>query len=223
MSDNNLFKNKYRIDSHRLKGWDYSWPGLYYITICTKDRANYFGEIKNNKMVINQIGKIIKRNWSDIPKHIDNIVLHEFVIMPNHLHGILEIEDDDKSNVPPVETLHATSLPGDKLNVRNQLHATSLPENQNKNINRNFSEISAKFHSISTIIRSFKSACTNHINKSFPEQNFAWQPGFYDVIIKDDKSLEKIQNYIIENPTNWDQDEENTIKIDANFDNEIGK
>ncbi len=84
-----LYRNKYRIDSTRLKGWDYSSPGYYFITICTKDRECFFGEIIKEKMYLSEIGEIAHRYWAEIPNHFNNVVLDEFVIMPNHVHGII--------------------------------------------------------------------------------------------------------------------------------------
>jgi REP element-mobilizing transposase RayT len=88
------FKNKYRIGSKRLQYWDYSWNGYYYITICSKNRECYFGEIQDDKMILNEIGKIAQKYWIEIPIHFNNAKLDEFVIMPNHIHGIIIIDND---------------------------------------------------------------------------------------------------------------------------------
>src|SRR5690606_984498 len=77
--------------SIRLQGYDYSQPGLYYLTLSTRDRLCIFGEIRNNKMVLNDIGHHAEKCWLQIPTHFPNTVLHEYIIMPNHLHGIIEI------------------------------------------------------------------------------------------------------------------------------------
>ena len=77
--------------SIRLQGYDYSQPGLYYLTLSTRDRLCIFGEIRNNKMVLNDIGHHAEKCWLQIPTHFPNTVLHEYIIMPNHLHGIVEI------------------------------------------------------------------------------------------------------------------------------------
>jgi putative transposase len=97
------YQNKYRISSARLSNWDYGSHGLYYITICTKDRFHYFGEITSYRETQNiaslqatPIGDIAYQNWLDIPNHFSFIKLDEFVIMPNHLHGILFINKPDK-------------------------------------------------------------------------------------------------------------------------------
>src|SRR5512145_591805 len=122
------FRNRYRIPSTRLANWDYRWNAPYYITICTKHREHYFGHIVDGKMELSSIGIIADVLWHEIKNHTRNVELDAFVVMPNHIHGILIINDDlmkpwndngTNSNsernfrfeTDPVETLHATSLP----------------------------------------------------------------------------------------------------------------
>lgn len=97
------FKETFRIESARLKEWDYSNPWWYYITMNTKNHTPYFGEIKNGKMVLNELGKIAENIWNEIPKHFSNAELDYYVIMPTHVHGIIIINQT-------VETRHASSL-----------------------------------------------------------------------------------------------------------------
>jgi hypothetical protein len=140
--NNELFKNKYRINSTRLKGWDYSWPGYYFVTICTKDRTNFFGSIENEKMYLSEIGEIVENEWLKTEQIRKNVILDKFVVMPNHIHGILVIDNKYCS----VETLcHNASTELDKNNF--------------------MSKISPKSNSLSEIIRSFKSICTKKICK----------------------------------------------------------
>jgi putative transposase len=101
------FQNKYRIESARLSSWDYSRPGSYFITICTKKRNHFFGEIINEIMHLNEIGLIADSGWRMIPGHYENMMLDEFVVMPNHIHGIIIINDISVV----VEAGHAPSLP----------------------------------------------------------------------------------------------------------------
>ena len=173
------FQGKYRIPSARWKDWDYGSVGAYFITICTKDRHPYFGEIMDGKMIYTPLGAIADVLWMEIKNHTRNIELGEFVVMPNHLHGILI-----------VETLHATS-------PRQTLHATSLP-------NRQMAAISPKPGTIPAIIRSYKSAVTRHAHRL--QMEFAWQPRFYDRIIRDNRSHSAIAEYIRRNPLNWEKD-----------------
>lgn len=192
------FKNKYRISSTRLQNWDYRWTGAYFITICTQNREHYFGEITDGKMQLSNMGVIADILWHQIPHHTKNIELGEFVVMPNHIHGILIINDynyddnDYNNDNDNVETLHATSL---------QQQPTEKSDNQ---INEQMSKISPKSNSISVIIRSYKSAVTKHANRlGF---DFQWQSRFHDHIIRKDQSFQKISEYIINNPANWQED-----------------
>lgn len=88
--------------SIRLKHYDYSQNGLYFITICTQHRVHFFGDIVDNEMVLNDAGKMIQTQWIELLKRFENIQLHEFVIMPNHFHGIIEIKSNPTTvGVPP--------------------------------------------------------------------------------------------------------------------------
>jgi len=91
MSDK--FRDKFRIPSTRLPNWDYSGNGYYFVTICTKDKEEYFGEIINNKINLTEIGLITNKYWLEIPNHFPFAELDEFIIMPNHVHGILIIRN----------------------------------------------------------------------------------------------------------------------------------
>ena len=103
-----MYRGKYRIDSTRLKGWDYSCEGFYYVTICTKDKRPYFGSIEDGEVQLSAIGEIAVSYWMEIPEHFSNVGIDEFVVMPNHVHGIVVIRIDDVSRV---ETPHVASLP----------------------------------------------------------------------------------------------------------------
>jgi REP element-mobilizing transposase RayT len=88
------YQNKYRIASARMKNYDYASNGAYFITIVTQNRDHFFGDIVDNKMILNEIGKIAQKYWDEIPQHFPFIRLDEMVVMPNHIHGILWIDDD---------------------------------------------------------------------------------------------------------------------------------
>jgi len=184
------YQNKYRIESARLQNWDYRREGAYFITICTKNRKHYFGKIKNGKMEFSNIGIIADILWSEIINHNDNIELGEFVVMPNHIHGILILNNN---NTVVVETLHATSL--------------RQRQQQTENKNDYFSSISPKSNSISTIIRSYKSAVTKHCHRLGFE--FGWQTRFWEHIIRNNDEFYRISQYIIDNPLKWENDKLN--------------
>ncbi len=199
MSDK--FQNKYRIPSARLQNWDYSSNGAYFITICTNNREHYFGEIRQEKMVLSNCGVIADLMWYEIKNHAKNIELGEFIVMPNHIHGILIMNNigskndndnhdhnDDNNHDRDhdhVETRHALSLPPTPPIGKQRF------QNQGKN-------------TISSIVGSYKSAVTKHCNRLGIE--FGWQTRFHDHIIRDSNSFENIQNYIANNPLNWNND-----------------
>jgi REP element-mobilizing transposase RayT len=213
------FKNTYRIPSARHPHWDYRWAGAYFITICTHNRIHYFGEIENGAMQLSQVGVIADIFWYEIPHHAKNVELGAFVVMPNHIHGILILtgNDDDNGNDNVdvnvnVETGHALSLPPtdiptdtptdiptdistDKSTEINSIEKT-IGQQRFQNIGKN---------SVSSIVGSYKSAVTKHANRLGYE--FAWQTRFHDHIIRDKTSFEKISNYIINNPANWQDDQ----------------
>jgi REP element-mobilizing transposase RayT len=192
------FKNTYRIKSARLAGYDYRNEGLYFVTICTKNKFHYFGEIENGNLVLNEIGLIAHTYSAEIPQHFDHVSLDEFVIMPDHIHGIISIDEKREINRPFVETLLATYQ---NIIIENEIVETYNYTSLQKPKNQHFQNLSAPANSLSTIIRSFKSAVTIGAGKINP--NFEWQSRFHDHIIRDVQSFERIRNYIINNPANW--------------------
>lgn len=181
-----LFRNTYRIPSARLKDWDYSAPGYYYVTICTKNKKVLFGKVVEIEEEpgatthLSPIGMIIDACWKEIPEHHRNVTLDDFVILPNHLHGIVVIEEHDSELVetPYMASLHA--------NKNDQGH--HRPE--------------WKPGSLGAVIQQFKRACTHRIHQA-GFADFAWQPRFYDHIIRNEKDLARVQQYIRENPVAW--------------------
>jgi len=172
---------KYRRRSIRLKKHDYSQVGGYFITICTHNWICLLDDIINEKMQVNDYGKIVIECWNDIPKHFRDIQLDEFVVMPNHIHGILMILDcrGTACRAPTVERFGKPVV-------------NSLP----------------------TIVRSFKSAITNRINKLRRTPGAAiWQRNYYEHIIRNEYKLNKIRQYIQNNPLSWHLDRENPERV----------
>lgn len=199
-----LFDNKYRVESTRLKHWDYANNGMYFVTICTDDKIRHFGEIIDENVLLNKLGKFAAQCWKDIPQHFPFVKLDEFVIMPNHVHGIIGInKQDDVINNDNVETLqnvktrHALSHSNNKRNKTNieTGHALSLQHPRFRNQGKN---------SVSAMVGSFKSAVTKYATKN--DIQFKWQTRFYDRVIRDENELFNIQRYIIENPLKWKLD-----------------
>lgn len=196
------------MESTRLRGYDYSRNGAYFITICTKNRICLFGNIDvvvveaglrpasttipdtaiipdiniipnciSAKIKLSDAGKIVFDCWCDLPNHYSNLILDEFIIMPNHIHGIIMI--------------------------------------------RNYSDEKQK-HGLSEFVRAFKSFSSRRINEfRKTNHNQTWQPRFYDHIIKSDNELDRIRNYIINNPANWVKDRNNNVQTIVNFGNTI--
>jgi putative transposase len=198
-----LFRDKYRNESIRLSSHDYSSGGMYFITICTHMGLSYLGNISNDKMILSESGQIAYNLWYELPEHFSFVSLDEFVVMPNHIHGIVIIESH-----PPVRTLHATSLQNSATSPQQQpasvrtLHATSLQNPTSPHRNEFMSSISPKPGSLATVIRSYKSAVSKNIHLS--DHDFSWHPRYYDHIIHSSRELDRIRDYIINNPVKWD-------------------
>ncbi len=182
------FKGDIRImEKHRrsirLSGYDYSQAGLYYSTICVKNRVNLFGHIAGGEMVLNEYGKIVGKCWQGIPDHFHDVLIDEFVVMPNHTHGILLIRNESF-----VGARHAVPLPDATIRKFGKPIARSLP----------------------TIIRSFKSAVTRQINEyRLTPGATVWQRNYYEHIIRNQEELDRIRKYIVDNPKKWAMDREN--------------
>ena len=160
-----LFDNKYRIESIRRQDWDYGWNGYYFVTICTKVREPVFGEIIDGKMDMNNFGIIADTFWKTIPIHFPFVKLDEYIIMPDHVHGIIIIDIGQ-----PVETrqcLVSTTTP---------MMVTPPGEKWFRNPGK---------QNLSSVIGSYKSIVTRTINMEYPGNTFAWQSRFYDRIIRE--------------------------------------
>jgi len=174
-----IFKNKFRVETSRLKDWDYSTPWWYYVTICTKYMKCWFGKVENGKMILNNLGNIVEEEWLKTKEIRDIVELDYYVIMPNHLHGILIVKDVETSRRDVSRVIETGQRP-----VSTQLKPNSL----------------------GSIIGQFKSVCTKRIHKIGYDQ-FNWHPRFYDHIIRNENDLRRIRTYIKNNPLQWELDE----------------
>lgn len=203
------FKNKYQIASARLSDWDYGSHGLYFVTICTLNRMCYFGDITEKPSVETQyfasppfaheksenhlsggdetqntgnemqniaslqcteIGGIANQYWKEIPEHFPFVELDEYVVMPNHVHGILFINKPEQDQWQP-----------NKFG----------PQSQN----------------LVSVIRGFKAGVKKHA--TLHQIVFAWQPRYYDRVIRSEKELQNIRQYIFNNPAKWETEKNN--------------
>lgn len=206
------FQNKYRIPSARLKGYDYGSHGMYFVTVCTKNKNHYFGTIvetddcpsqintndcpsqkqnntepdnhlalqnKNHNRASNEthncaslreteIGKIAREFWEQIPQHFPFVELDEFIIMPNHIHGILFINKPDKSDW-------------------------------------NSNTFDTQTRNLASVIRAYKASVKRFANQNDIE--FEWQSRYHDRIIRDFNEFSNIREYILNNPQKWANDE----------------
>ncbi|MDD5731871.1 MAG: hypothetical protein PHU42_03205 [Patescibacteria group bacterium] len=194
--------------SIRLKEYDYSEPGDYFITICTEDGKCLFGEVVDGEMVLNEIGKITEKCCLEIPKHFPNVELDIFQIMPNHLHFILSIlEEENNSNGcrGVIHDAHKKNILNNKEGVI--YDAPTGTELAIKFDKKYFSKISSDQGLLSRSIQGFKAAVTRICNKQ--DLKIEWQRGFYDHIIRNEKSYDEIYTYILSNPQTWDRDRNN--------------
>ncbi|MBN2426488.1 MAG: transposase [Calditrichaceae bacterium] len=168
--------------SIRLPEWDYSQAGGYYVTIVTRNRECLFGDIVDGKMLLNEYGLIAKTVWNDLPNHYDHIKLDEYVIMPNHVHGIIMIMENDGS----VEAIHESPLhKSPRRRLPMQRRKMTLPK----------------------IIGRFKMNTAKHINimRNSPDVP-VWQRNYWEHIIRDENELNRIRQYIVNNPSQWERE-----------------
>ena len=189
------FQNKYRNESIRLQRWDYGWDAAYFITICTKDRENFFGKILESKMQLSPVGAIADVLWHEIKNHAKNVELGEFVVMPDHIHGIIVLDGNKKPGTMD------NNLVGPR-HVLDPQNSNDDPDSE-KTISQKRFQNQGK-NTISSIVGSYKSAVTKHANRM--NLKFAWQPLFYDHIIRDQRSFHNISGYIRNNVQNWKED-----------------
>ncbi len=183
-----------------LREFNYSQDGLYFITINIKDMKCSFGNIVDKKMILNNIGKNANDFWLEIPYHFPNVILHEYIIMPNHTHGIIEIRRNATDDA--VGTRHVVSLPetnGDSVRTSHVMSEKMIHNNR-------FNQFSKPIPgSISVIIQQYKSSVKRWCNRN-DHSEFQWQSRFYEHVIRSELSYRQISDYISNNPDNWKND-----------------
>lgn len=188
-------KKQFRLPSH-----DYSGPGFYFVTVCTKWKFPHFGRVVDGKMHLSRIGKIARHFWLQIPHHFDGVMLDEFVIMPDHLHGIINIQTwlNEQTHGRHVALLRAYH---DQLRIHEIMRADGQMGHDEKRAY--FSNISPKTRSLSSIIRSYKSIVSKTVANEYPDAKFKWQPRYNDRIVRNDAALWATRQYIQNNPAKW--------------------
>ena len=179
------YRTKYRINSTRLADWDYGANGFYFVTICTKNKQSYFGTINDAQsssletqnfasLQATDIGIIANQYWLDIPSHFPFVELDEYIIMPDHVHGILLFNKGEQKDWQPNK---------------------AGPQSQN----------------LASVIRGFKAGVKKYATMNDIE--LQWQPRYYDRVIRNSDELERIRKYIVDNPTKWEAEHDNTENL----------
>ena len=197
---------RHRRRSIRLRGYDYTQAGAYCVTICARDRASIFGDIVDGVVRLSPVGAIVQSCWVSIPDHFPAADLDAFVVMPNHLHGIVVLGSEGTACRAPTKG-RDPSRPDLELAFSGERFGAPVAG------------------SIPTIVRSFKAAVTRAINedrgrgtacRAFLAERIGplpsgripslWQANYYEHVIRDDRSLESLQAYIAANPARWAED-----------------
>ena len=204
----------------RLKGYDYTSAGAYFVTICVHrqfQHFNIFGKIEDQKMKLNEYGEIVSACWTDLPNHYFNIELDEYIIMPDHVHGIIKIINDDVTNdrVPNDDVRNhdnvgngfkpfptPSSEPFPTPTPSPSLKPFPTPSSKQFPTLSLSSSSGIKKHGLPEIIRGFKTFSSRRINESKFKQRFQWQKSYYDTIIRNEITLHAIRQYIKNNPKN---------------------
>ncbi len=188
-----LYNNKYRIESNRLNGYDYTREGAYFITICVRYHQHRFGTIKDGKLLPTPEGEIAQQCWIELFEHFDTAKMDEFVIMPNHMHGIIFI-DDPEQKAAHHKQIQQAALEDEEYFL--------LPPRGGITGDNN---VMLTRHSIGKMLRWYKAKCTYKIRNELGKP-FEWQGNYYDNIIRNEIDFRRIQDYIINNPVKWEAD-----------------
>jgi len=189
---------KYNPDFHhrrsiRLQHYDYSSVGAYFVTICTFERECLFGEVVDNDICLNGMGQIVQDEWLRTAEMRKNIILDEFVVMPNHFHGIIHIRDPVGAHCMRPDHKKRTDV--ERAHVGAPLRRR-------------------KSGSIGSIIAGFKSAVTKRINQLRDNPGApVWQRNYYERVIRNDQELQSIQQYVVDNPAKWQEDENHPSRL----------
>ena len=205
-------QNQTSRKSLRLENYDYSSSGLYFITISVQNKLCLFGEIQNSKMNIFESGEMIEKYWLELENKFDNVKLHNFIIMPNHFHGILEIKKTNKNCDCKICRGTPCGYPDNNINWYSD--NWNNIENNNFNTNNQGTHKGCPYNKIVlwNIIWAFKSETTNayiklvYENKANPFNKKLWQRNFYEHIIREEKEYLKIAEYIEHNVEEWEED-----------------
>ncbi len=192
---------KYHRRSIRLKGYDYSQAGIYYVTIVTQGRECIFGEIVNKEMILSSYGEIVQKWWDDILVHFPNVEILAFVIMPNHVHGVIFITDTHRGEIiSHCDNPNQNMINDETIDVEIQGQGRgTLP---------------LRRPTLGQVVGYFKYQSTKDMNALDNKRVISkfWQRNYYERIIRNEKELKQKTDYILDNPSKWDDDAENPIE-----------
>ncbi len=201
--------NKHHRRSIRLKNYDYSSNGAYFITICCQNKEHRFGEIRNGKMILNAHGQIAFDEWLNLSKRYHHAEFDTFQIMPNHVHGIIVLN----STTPTVGAPLAGALDHDIANG-NIINGNIINNNAINGVAVNETRAPARGAPtavvIGNIVGAYKSLVANRCLEIYKSQNqmigIFWQRNYYEHIIRNNHAFVTISNYILNNPKKWTED-----------------
>jgi REP element-mobilizing transposase RayT len=193
--------HKHHRRSIRLKGYDYSQAGGYFVTICTEDRECLFGEIIDGEMNLSDLGRLIEQCWRDLPQRFPWVSIDEFVVMPNHVHGVIWINREDGVGAPfasnEQDSIHPSEKPIQQMGKK-LLRAKDAPTSNLGYVVGAYKSITGIRYRIGVSRHKWNESCET-----------LWQRNYYEHIIRGEKDLNAIRTYIRNNPINWWSDEEN--------------
>jgi putative transposase len=195
----------------RLKEYDYSQAGAYFITIVAQDRACLFGEVIDGDMRLNAAGEMLAAEWDGLPNRFRTIETDTFVVMPNHVHGIIVITANVGAGLVPVlsgKTRNETGSVGAGLVPAPWGHATTASRATTRVAPTSVGDVVGAFKSMTTVL--YGRGVRQSRWRAFCGR--LWQRNYYEHIIRDDAALQRIREYIIANPTGWEMDAENPTK-----------
>jgi len=195
------YKGKYRIPSARLKNWDYGSNAPYFVTICTNNKTCYFGNVKEGKMHLSDLGQLANKYWLEIENKFPFAVLDHFVVMPNHVHGIINIDKqifDGRDAIYRISNSVDNPENSDNTVAINRVSTVrkigGVTGNNNPMLHENLSHF----------MHWYKGRCTFEMRKIYTK--FSWQPRFHEHVIRNEESYLKIAEYIQNNPLRWLED-----------------
>jgi REP element-mobilizing transposase RayT len=197
--------------SLRLPAYDYSLPGRYFVTICTQGGVCLFGDVQNGKVQLNELGQSVAEEWTRSKQIRNEIELDEYVVMPNHFHGIVIITDDRRGDRPVALPQTTTKASPVAAAVGGRTPFTPTTEGYFQSARPQ----GPKPLSLSSFVAGFKSSVTKRINEIRKTPGLAvWQRNYFEHIIRTDEDLNKIREYILLNPCKWMDDKENPARAD---------